>query len=171
MHRAGLGLVDERPISYLGVAPETSVLFSLTLLTSATLFLMFGYFVKRVLQGSRKFWAFLIIGQIGQLIAAVVPYGDNSQYRLIHTLAAYTLAFSLPLHMWEFTRSQERKPHHQLYTRLFYLELVLFIIGIGIFSFTEGIAPLGEAMPTLGFHAWIIALTIVASIKIKPSEV
>lgn len=159
MYRAGLGLIDTRPVSYLGVAPESSVLFSLTLLMSAALFIAFGFYARRKFQVKNRFFTYLLIGQLGQIVAAITPYGDNSRYRLIHTVAAFTLAFSLPFLMWEFARSQTGRPQHRLYVLLLRSELALFVVGMGIFIFTEGIAPLGEAMPTVGFHSWIIALT------------
>lgn len=162
MQRAGLSLVDTRPVSYLGVAPESSVLFSLTLLISAALFLVFGHYAKRTFQASKSFWTFLVIGQLGQMIAAITPYGDNSRYRLIHTIAAFTLAFSLPVLIRSFANSQKRSSHYRVYKLLFWTELALFVVGMSIFIFTKGIAPLGEAMPAVGFHIWIASLTYLS---------
>ncbi len=102
--------------------------------------------------------SYFLIGQAGQIIAAFTPYGMDSSLRLVHTLAAYTLAFSLPLLIRQFARSQA-KSGLNIYRRLFLLELLLFVVGIGIFSFTKGIAPLGEALPAVGFHLWIFVVT------------
>jgi len=162
MNRAGLGLVDNRPLSYLGVDPASAQWFSISLLVSAVLFLLFGLYVRRVYDVHNKFFLYLLIGQIGQVIAAVSPYGKDSPWRLVHTVAAFVLAFSLPLLMREFTIAQTGKPRYRLFRGLLRLEQVTFIVGIGLFIFTKGIAPLGEALPAIGYHLWIIAVAIVA---------
>ena len=162
MQRAGLSLIDNRPLSYLGVAPDSARIFSVSLLVSAVLFVLFGLYVRRVYDVHNKFFLYLLIGQIGQVIAAVSPYGKDSPWRLVHTVAAFVLAFSLPLLMRQFTITQTGKPRYRLFRGLLRLEQVTFIVGIGLFIFTKGIAPLGEALPAVGYHLWIIAVAIVA---------
>ncbi len=167
MRRAGLGLVDSRPISYLGVDPLTSQLFSFSLLLSAFLFIHFAFYVRHTYKLKNRFLLYFLIGQAGQIIAAVTPFGKASNYKLVHTIAAFTLAFSLPLLINAFAYAQKNSSHFVLYKRLLRLEQLTFIVGIGLFTFTEGVAPLGEALPAIGFHVWIIAITIV-SLKTKP---
>lgn len=159
MRRAGLHFIDPRPISYLGVDPQSAKLFSGTLILSAIFFVWFGIYIKRTFQVKGRFLLYLVIGQIGQIIAAIAPYGKDSAYRLLHTIAAFTLAFSLPFLIGSFASSQRSSRHYSTYKWLFRFELVAFVVGIGLFIFTKGIAPLGEALPALGFHIWIIAVT------------
>lgn len=165
MRIAGLGIIDARPISYLGVDAQTAVLFSGSLLISAFLFVNFAFYVRREFKVRGRFLMYFLIGQTGQVIAAISPYGSNSKFKTIHTVAAFILAFSLPLLIQSFTASQTGHSRHQLFVWLLRLEQLTFVIGIGLFVFTKGIAPLGEALPAIGFHAWIIALTFVMSVK------
>ncbi len=228
MNQAHLGLIDSRPISYLGVNPPTARLFSGSLLISSFLFINFAFYVHRrfhtaeslaqsprpaktpgpglfitfstkiipfryafsrktaknslsagifplklgIGSGSNRFMLYFLIGQAGQVIAAITPYGNKSNFKLIHTVAAFTLAFSLPLLIRQFAISQSGKRHHKLYLSLLRLEQLAFLIGIGLFVFTKGIAPLGEALPAIGFHIWIIVVTYTALVtksRITPS--
>ncbi len=157
MNQAGLRLIDPRPISYLGINPRTSLLFTTSLLTSAILFTCFGFYLRNTLRISNLFIYFLVFGQIGQAIAAIIPYGGN--YKFTHTLAAYALAFSLPFVIQQFYASQRRAPRAKVYGNLLRLEVCAFVLGIAVFSFTKGIAPIGEALPAIGFHVWIIVVT------------
>ncbi len=162
MQRAGLGLIDSRPFSSLGVDPASARLFSVSLLLSALLFVNFAYYVKSAFHVHNRFMLYFLIGQAGQAVAAVTPYGDNSPYRLLHTVAAFSLAFSLPLLIRQFAASESRSRHHPLYRRLLRLEQLSFVVGIGLFMFARGIAPLGQALPAIGFHIWIIAVTYIS---------
>lgn len=162
MSRIGLGLVDTRPLSHLGVDPWSSMLFSTGLIVSSALFIIFALYAKKTYRANNRFIIYFLIGQAGQLIVAIAPYGMNSSYRLVHTIAAFTLAFSLPFLIREFARSQTNIKHSNLFRNLFLSELVMFVLGIGIFTMTEGIAPIGEILPAVGFHIWIIAATIFA---------
>jgi hypothetical membrane protein len=162
MFKARLGFFDQRPISYLGVNPLSKALFSGSLLISAILFVSFGLYLKRKFQVNNRFITYFITGQVGQAIAAVVPYGLHTIHGLIHTVAAFILAFSLPFLIQQFALSQIKSRHYRLYLRLLRFEQCTFIVGIGLFIFTRGLAPLGEALPTVGFHLWIIVLTYLA---------
>jgi hypothetical membrane protein len=158
MSRAGLRFIDSRPISYLGVTPNTSHLFSITLISSALLFILFGFYLRSKIQTSNKFLVLLIIGQI---IAAITPYGKAEPARSIHTYAAFTLAFSLPLLISAFQNSLKKTSYNNLLKLLVGIECTTFFVGIGLFVFTKGIAPLGEALPAIGFHVWIIVVTFL----------
>lgn len=163
MNRIDLGLVDTRPLSHLGIEPWSSVLFSTGLLVSSALFIIFAFYIKKAYGANQRFLFYFLIGQAGQIIVAIAPYGMNSSYRLVHTVAAFTLAFSLPFLIREFARSQTFTKYNKLFRSLFLIELVMFVVGIGIFTMTEGIAPIGEILPAVGFHIWIIVTTIVTS--------
>lgn len=170
MRRIGLGLVDTRPLSHLGVDPWSSMLFSAGLLVSSALFVSFALYIKHAYHPNKRFIFYFLIGQAGQVIVAIAPYGMNSSYRLVHTVAAFTLAFSLPFLIREFARSQTYTELSKLFRYFFLLELVMFVVGMGIFTMTEGIAPIGEILPAVGFHLWIIAATIL-SFRTKVSPV
>lgn len=162
MVKAHVRIIDTRPISYLGIDPHTMRLFNLSLIISAVLFVSYSRYVAKHFHVNGKFLMIFFIGQLGQMITAVTPYGHQQPARLIHTLAAYTLAFSLPLLIGEFTRAQTGSPHSGSYHILLRLEQLAFVVGIGLFAFTKGIAPLGEALPAIGFHIWIITITILS---------
>ncbi len=157
----GLGLIDSRPISYLGIDPLSKMLFASSLLISAFLFINFGFYVKRTFKVINRFMTYFLIGQFCQVVVALVPYRMGYS-RSIHTVAAFALAITLPLLIRAFARSQASSPHRRLYVRLLRFEQITFVIGMGLFIFTKGIAPLGEALPAAGFHVWIIAVTIIA---------
>lgn len=163
MSRTGLGLFDDRPISFLGTDPASRLLFSGSLIISAFLLINYAYYVRREFAVKNKFFRYFVIGQICQIILALSPYGERTVSGVIHLIAAFTLAFSLPLLIKQFTISQQDKKHHQLYQYLLRIEQVSFIFGMGLFIFTRGLAPLGEAMPAIGFHLWILVVTYVAN--------
>lgn len=162
MHKTGLGLIDNRPLSYLGVDPISAILFNGSLLLSSFLFIIFAFYTTAKFNASKSFLGYFLVGQAGQIIAAISPYGENSDFRRLHTVAAFILAFSLPFLIRQFAISMKSGPDHKLYSNLFYFELILFVVGIGLFVFTKGLAPLGEALPAIGFHAWIIVVTIIS---------
>ena len=159
MRRAQLGLYDTRPISHLGIEPASAVLFSTGLLMSSMLFVLFAFYVRRAFHTGNRFLGYFLVGQTGQILVATVPYGANSRHKLIHTFAAFTLAVSLPFLIHRFARSQPSGGYRYLFNGFVVAELLLFVAGIGIFTLTSGIAPVGQVMPAAGFHLWIITLT------------
>jgi hypothetical protein len=161
MYRTGLGLFDDRPISFLATDPSSRWLFIGGLIVSALLLIAFAHYVNVEFGVNNKFLKYFVVGQIGQIILAVSPYGETA-VGVIHLLAAFTLAFSLPLLIKQFAVSQKKSRYHQVYRYLLRFEQVSFVIGIGLFVFARGLAPLGEAMPAIGFHLWIIVVTYVA---------
>ncbi len=165
MRRADLGFIDTRPISYLGVDPSTSTLFSASLLVSAMLFICFALYAQRMFRVQKRFLWYFIIGQIGQIITALVPY--NGSNKIIHTVAGFTLAFSLPLLIQQFVASQKNSHYRELYKGLLWFEFITFGSGISLFIFTSSLAPLGEILAAIGFHLWIIAVTFVAILEAK----
>ena len=56
MHLAGLGFVDTRPISYLGIDSRTSQLFSVSLITSSVLFIIFGNYIRTIYKIKNQFF-------------------------------------------------------------------------------------------------------------------
>jgi hypothetical protein len=164
MHKAHLKLFDARPLSYLGVDPQTRSLFCIALTTSAVLFIVFGLYIRSRFSVSNRFMAYLLIGQACQIIVALVPDRAGSSFKIIHTIAGFTLAVSLPFVLSQFARSQQGDKYYTLYTCLLRFEQCAFVVGIGLFIFVAGTAPFGEALPTFGFDIWIITLTYTARI-------
>lgn len=162
MVRAHLGLIDNRPISFLGVYQPTKLLFTFGLVVSGILFLLFASYLAKQYKVRNNFLKYFIIGQVGQIIAGVIPDSPHTTYKIVHTIAGFILAFSLPFLIREFAISQKGSKYKAIYDGLFKLELVLFIIGIGLFISVNGVAPLGEILPTLGFHLWVIALSYIS---------
>jgi len=157
MYKAGLGLIDTRPISFAGTEPETSFLFSATLITSAILFGLFGYNIYRKYGCSKWFIITFMLGQIAQVVAALFQYGGED--KLIHTVAAFTLAGAIPTYMLFFALSIKTLSLRSIAFRFYIIELLFFTVGIGAFIFVKGISPLAEILPALPFHAWIIYMT------------
>jgi hypothetical membrane protein len=160
MYRAGLDLISNRPISYLGVYAPTKLLFSFALISSALLFMVFAIYIYRLYKVRNKYLAYFLIGLLGQCMTALIPDSSGSP-RTVHVIAAFTLAFSQPLLMREFLLSLNNNAHRKLFLSLLRLDYLFFIVGIGLFIFVHGVAPLGEALPTVGFDIWVIVLTII----------
>lgn len=75
MVKSGLKLVDDRPISYLGINPSTAPIFNSILFISAIFFSLFGMFLYRKFKLSKLFLLAFLIGQIAQMTAALYQYG------------------------------------------------------------------------------------------------
>lgn len=102
---------------------------------------------------------FLLIGQAGQVIAAITPYGGMQPARLIHTVAALTLAFSIPFVIWRFAAAQYKPNVKRPAYMLMWFEIVAFAIGIGLFSFVTKGAPFAQTMPAIALHVWLLYFT------------
>jgi hypothetical protein len=162
MHRTGLGLLDDRPISFLATDPASRLLFSSSLIISAALLITYALYVNETFKVHNKFLKYFVVGQCGQIILAISPFGERTVSGVIHLLAAFTLAFSLPLLIKQFVISQRQTKYHKLYVGLLRFEQISFLIGMSLFIFTKGLAPLGEAMPAIGFHLWILVITYIS---------
>ncbi|HEX8771523.1 MAG TPA: hypothetical protein VF711_12215, partial [Acidimicrobiales bacterium] len=71
MARSGLGFVEDRPISYLGTDPRTSLLFTTAMLSAAVLLAAFYFFAYFWYSSSGSFLAVGLLGLIGQVVAGV----------------------------------------------------------------------------------------------------
>ncbi len=156
MIKTDLSLVDDRPISFLGVAPETALYFNTLLFFSAILFAVYGAFHYKNLSLSKWFIVTFLIGQVAQVIAALYQYGGSD--KLIHTVAAFTLAAAIPTYMLFFALSAPKNLKSAAY-KFYFTELLFFTVGITAFIFARGISPLAEILPALPFHAWILYST------------
>lgn len=155
-----LNLFGNNPLSYLGTDDRSAFLFSFGLISAALALLLFAQYLKDVFVITKSFLIALYVGQIGQIIAALVHFGGEQPDRTIHTVAALTLAFSIPIALWRFATAQKSSRVRRIAYALFWLELTGFIIGIGLFSFVINGAPIGQIMPAIGFHAWILYFSL-----------
>lgn len=158
MVRVPLSLFDMRPLSYLGVNMRTAGLFSIALILSAILFAMFGFYLRAQYRMKSNFLTALLVGLIGQIIVAIVPYGGAG--KVIHTAAALgVLAPSLPILTYLFAKDFPKGRDQRLAYRMFDLELICFVLGIGWLVIVRTAAPLSQILPALAYHAWIITFT------------
>lgn len=168
--RANLSIFGQEPLSSLGVSPSSATYFSIGLILAAISTFIFGYYINRVFTVPRSFNFALIIGQLGQVIAALVPFGGEQPAREIHTYAAFTLAFSLPVLMWRFAVTQKSLILRGQAYWLMWLEIAAFIIGIGTFVLIRKGAPFGQMLPAIGFHIWLVFVSLKSfGIVNKPS--
>lgn len=152
MLRAGLGVVDDRPLSYLGTDPRGIVLFRVGLLVAAVLFSAFAVAVARGLSRPAGFLALFLVGQVGQVVVALVSIDGPSH--VVHTTAGIVLGLSLPLLMWRFAAGQPGGPWRRMAYRLVGLEVAACVAGAALSM--AGAAVVAEVLPATGFHLWII---------------
>lgn len=158
--KANLSIWGTAPLSSLGVTEASAVYFSTGLMLAAFSFMIFGTYLKNYFVISRGFLTAMFIGQLSQIIAALAPYGDKQPMKLIHTLAAFTLAFSIPIMLFFFAVAQKTGPLWRAAILLMWAEIAAFILGIGAFAFVFKGAPFGQILPAVAFHAWIIFISI-----------
>lgn len=158
LHRAHLDIFGNWPLSYLGVNHDSRLLFNGGLILSALTLLLFLWYLSVQYVTTKWFLSVIAIGQVGQIIAAIFMFGGDQPSKTIHTLAAFTLAASIPIGLWTFALSQQ-KPLKKLALRLAWLQTACFVVGIGSFAFVLHGAPAGQILPALAFHLWIIVIT------------
>ncbi|MDQ3123243.1 MAG: hypothetical protein M3Q14_00975 [bacterium] len=155
-----LDIFGSNPLSSVGTDNRTALIFSVGLISASLTLLFFTQYLSRVYIVSKSFLIILIVGQIGQIIAALVHFGGEQPDRAIHSYAALTLAFSIPLALWRFAAAQTDPSIRRRAYLLFWVELACFVIGIGVFSFVIKGAPIGQIITALAFHAWIIYFSL-----------
>lgn len=160
MRAAGLSFYGSMPLSSLGVNEHSDLLFSATLIIAALFLMLFCVYLNIRYKVTRGFTAIFMTGQVAQIVAAIVPFGGSSKN--FHSTAAFVLAFSLPLHIWLFAKSQSGKLR-QLAYQLLWLELACFTLGIGTFVLTNKVAPLAQSLPAVAFHVWLVGIAFYNS--------
>ncbi len=155
MMRAHLGLFDSRPLSYLGTNPDSNRLFSCGLIVAALLMIGFSFYLRKRFQLNNWFSGTVLVGQLAQIIAAIIPYGGNA--KRYHTIAAFVLAFSIPAMMWLYAK--QKKTNQRLAYKFVIAELIDFVLGIGWFIFTNNAAPFSQILVAVVYHAWLIGLS------------
>lgn len=156
IYKARLDLFGKDPLSSLGIVPASAHYFSIGLILAAVSILVFSLYLSHVYKITKSFMAALFIGQLGQIVAALSPYGGQQPAKLIHTYAAFTLAFSIPVLMWRFAVAQKSATLRRRAYLLMWSEIAAFIIGIGTFIILKKGAPIGQALPAVAFHIWIL---------------
>ncbi len=156
INKINLSIFENKPLSSLGTQAESAPYFTGGLLIAVLSLILFVIYLHQNYRINRSFLIFLTVGQLGQIIAAIIPYGGDQPGRGIHSIAALTLAFSIPFMLLSFARAQTDEEIRRNAFLLMSLEIVAFIIGIGMFTFTFKGAPLGQIFPVVAFHVWLV---------------
>ncbi len=157
----GFDVVGEDPVSYLGTGGSGAPLFTIGLLTSAVLLVAFHQFVRSRYAVGPGFSLFMLVGLVGQMVAAFVPIGGDPAVHRIHTTSALVLGVSLPLLMWRFAAGQAPGVWRRLAYRLFFAEVVA--CAGGLYLSARGVAPVAEILPAAVFHVWVFMVTFSAA--------
>ncbi len=157
MRRTGLGVSDDRPLSYLGTDPRSLVLFRGGLLVAAVLLVAFAWSVHREGSPGPGFLAVFLVGQAGQVVAAVVPLDGAGAASEVHVTAGIVLGLSLPVLMWRFAAGQAPGARRSRAYVLTWVEVGAVVAGVLLSRAMR--APLAEAVPAAGFHLWIGVVT------------
>ncbi|MGI9022615.1 MAG: DUF998 domain-containing protein [Acidimicrobiales bacterium] len=158
MYLAGLGFLDERPVSYLGTDPRTTLLFRGGLVVAALLVAGFAFYIRDRFRAPDSFLAATLIGLVGQIVAALVPLEGHGIGRDVHVVGGIVLGLSLPVLMWRFAAGPEPGRRRVASYALCWLEVAACVVGIGLSM--SGKAPIAEIVPALGFHLWIVVVTV-----------
>lgn len=157
MRRTGLGFSDDRPLSYLGTDPRSLVLFRGGLLVAAVLLVAFAWSVHREGSPAAGFLPAFLVGQAGQVVAALVPIDGAGGADEVHTTAGIVLGLSLPVLMWRYAAGQRPGAHRSRAYTLVWVEVAACVAGVVLSRAMR--APLAEAVPATGFHLWIAVVT------------
>ena len=155
----GFDLLGERPLSYLGSQHPSAVLFSGGLLVGALALVAFHRHVRARYSVPTLFSVAMLVGLVGQVVAALVPIGGDGLGHRVHTTAALVLGASLPLLMWRFAASQPGGSWRRLCYGLFWAEAAAVAVGLHLSA--RMVAPLAEILPAAVFHLWIVAVTVL----------
>jgi Protein of unknown function (DUF998) len=164
---AGFDLLGDRPLSHLGTERSSAVLFSGGLALAALLLVGFHHYVRDRFPVSPTFSVAMLVGMVGQLVAALVPIGGDGLAHQLHTTSALVLGASLPVLMWRFAAAQPRGSWRRLSYGLFWAEAVACVLGLWLSA--HSVAPVAEILPAAVFHSWIVAVTFAASPSPAPA--
>lgn len=154
----GLGVLDERAISYLGTDSRSVGLFRTGLTVAALAMAAFAWFVGRNLSTRASFLTVFLVGLGGQLIAAFVSIAGRGLAHGVHVAGGLILGGSLPALMWRFAAGQPPGRRRQNAYALFWLEVAACLVGFGLSK--VGQAPLAEIVPAFVFHVWVVTATV-----------
>ena len=157
MVRAGLGVGDDRPISYLGTDPRGIVLFRVGLLVAALGFSVFAVEVGRHLARPASFLVVFLGGQACQVVVALVSIAGRGTTHSVHTAAGILLGLSLPLLIWRYAAAQPPGRWRRLSYGLMALEVGGCVVGVALS--VAGRAVVAEVTPAIVFHLWVVVVT------------
>ena len=158
MYLTGLGWADDRPISYLGTDDRAMALFRGGLIVATVLLGGFAWTVGQRLSRPAGFLAVFLVGQAGQAVVAVVSIAGHGTSHAVHTSAGILLGLSLPLLMWRFAAGQPQGVWRRQSYGLMWLEVAASVVGVALSR--AGLATMAEVVPALGFHLWVIVVTV-----------
>ena len=156
--RAHFDLLGERPLSYLAHRPAAGELFSGGLVVAAVLFVCFHGYVRTRYPVGTLFSVAMLVAMAGQFVAGVVPIGGTGVAGRLHVTSALVLGALIPVLMWRFAACQPLGPWRRRCYGLFWLEGVACVAGVALSQ--RHVAPLAEILPAMGFHAWVVAVTL-----------
>ena len=158
MWRTGLDVTDDRPISYLGTDARAVVLFRGGLLVATALLVGFAWKVARGVARSTGFLVVFLVGMAGQAVVATVSIAGQGASHAIHTTGGIVLGLSLPLLIWRFAAAQPPGRWRRQSYGLMWLEVAGVRAGIALSR--AGRAVIAEVLPAVGFHLWIVVVTV-----------
>jgi hypothetical protein len=158
MWRTGLGLADDRPISYLGADSRTAVLFRGGLILATVLLVSYAWAVGGRLPRPASFLVVFTVGMAGQAVVAVVSIAGPGASHAIHTSAGIVLGLSLPVLMWRFAAGQPPGRWRRQSYGVMWLEVAGGVAGIALSR--AGRATIAEVVPAVVFHLWIILVSV-----------
>lgn len=159
MVRSGLGVGDDRPISYLGTDPRGIVLFRVGLLVAALGFSAFAVEVGRRLTRPTSFLVVFLGGQACQVVVALVSIAGRGTAHTVHTVAGILLGLSLPVLMWRYAAAQPPGRWRRVSYGLTALEVGGCVVGVALSA--AGRAVVAEVAPAVVFHLWVVVITVL----------
>ena len=159
MVRAGLGVGDDRPISYLGTDPRGVVLFRVGLLVAALGFSVLAVEVGRRLARPTSFLVVFLGGQACQVVVALVSIAGRGTAHTVHTAAGILLGLSLPLLVWRYAAAQPPGRWRRVSYGLTVLEVGGCVVGVALS--VAGRAVVAEVAPAIVFHLWVVVVTLL----------
>lgn len=160
-----LDVLGKLPISYLGVFAESRTIFNAGLIISALLLLVFAYDLAKKFDLSKRFAIIFSAGQTAQIIVALTPFNSDSIVRPIHVIAGFVIAFTLPLSMYAFMNVDIPRDLRRITQKFLWIEIILFILGIGWFVLASRAGALAEILTALAFDVWIALSPKVSSVS------
>ncbi len=158
MWRAGLGVTDDRPISYLGTDSRAMALFRGGLIVATVLLIGFALAVDRRLARPTGFFVVFLVAMAGQAVVATVSIAGDGASHAIHTTGGIVLGLSLPVLMWRFAAGQSPGRRRRQSYGLMWLEVASCVAGVALSRAQQAVV--AEVLPAVGFHLWIIVVTV-----------
>lgn len=158
MSHTHLGVLDTRPISYLGTS-DYAPYFRTGLLVGLVAMGTFYIYLARTFKPTPSFRNLYFTGLAMQLIVAFAPYQVNGNPQWLHWTAAIILAFALVFAPWVFAGSRNISRTTGHISRAVTLGYLAALVIETFLLATFGYYAPSELFNLVIFHAWIIYLT------------